>query len=130
MKLLKFLIESVLCCHSSKPADITITIVLFFTGLKNIQLISFDRHTLHKFLENLCAEFIVKVSGISFIVQNLTILSKLSIHGHSLTHQRMLTYELSPNVLQIPNDAYTTLRQNPIGCSIFSQEYSELDIEK
>ena len=42
----------------------------------------------------------------------------------------MLTYELSPYVLQIPNDAYTTLRQNLIGCSTFSQEYSELAIEK
>ena len=61
MKLLKFLIESFLSCHSSKPADTTITIVLFFTGLKNIQLISFDRPTLHKFLENLCTEIIVKV---------------------------------------------------------------------
>ena len=36
------------------------------------------------------------------------------------------TLELSPYVLEIPNDAYIALSQNPIGCSIFSQEYCKL----
>ena len=31
--------------------------------------------------------------------------------------------ELSSIVLEIPNDAYTTLSQNLIGCSTLSQEY-------
>ena len=33
----------------------------------------------------------------------------------------MLTLELSSTVLKIPNDAYTTLSQNLIGCSTFIQ---------
>ena len=33
----------------------------------------------------------------------------------------MLTLELSSNVLEIPNHAYTTLSQNLIGCSTLSQ---------
>ena len=36
------------------------------------------------------------------------------------------TLELSSRVLEIPNDADTTLIQNLIGCSILSQEYSTL----
>ena len=38
----------------------------------------------------------------------------------------MLTLELSSYVLETPNDAYTTLRQNLIGCSTLSQEYCKL----
>ena len=33
----------------------------------------------------------------------------------------MLTFELPSNVLEITNDAYTTLSQNLIGCSTPSQ---------
>ena len=38
----------------------------------------------------------------------------------------MLTLELSSIVLEIPNDAYTTLSRNLIGCSTLSQEYCKL----
>ena len=38
----------------------------------------------------------------------------------------MSTLELSPYLLGIPNDAYTTLGQNMIGCSTLSQEYCKL----
>ena len=38
----------------------------------------------------------------------------------------MLTSELSSIVLGIPNDAYTTLSPNLIGCSALSQEYCKL----
>ena len=38
----------------------------------------------------------------------------------------MLTLELSSYVLEIPNDAYTTLSRNLIGCSTLSQEYCKL----
>ena len=38
----------------------------------------------------------------------------------------MLLFELSSIVLEIPNDAYTTLSQNLNGCSTLSQEYSKL----
>ena len=36
------------------------------------------------------------------------------------------TLGLSSYVLEIPNDAYTTLSQNLMGCSTLSQEYCEL----
>ena len=38
----------------------------------------------------------------------------------------MLTLELSPYLLGIPNDANTTLSQNMIGCSTLRQEYCKL----
>ena len=38
----------------------------------------------------------------------------------------MLTFELSSDVLEIPNDAYTTLSPKLIGCSTFGQEYCRL----
>ena len=38
----------------------------------------------------------------------------------------MLTLELSSIVLEIPNDAYSTLSQNLINCSELSQEYCNL----
>ena len=38
----------------------------------------------------------------------------------------MLALELSSYVLEIPNDAFTTLCQILIGCSKLSQEYCEL----
>ena len=42
----------------------------------------------------------------------------------------MLTLELSAIVLEIPNDAYTTLSQNLIGCSTLSQnEKATLNIK-
>mgnify|MGYP001791473564 FL=1 len=41
----------------------------------------------------------------------------------------MLISELSSNVLEIPNDAYSTLSQNLISCSTHSQEYSKLTLE-
>ena len=37
----------------------------------------------------------------------------------------MLTSELSSHVLEIPNDAYTTLSRNLIGCSTLSQDLVE-----
>ena len=37
----------------------------------------------------------------------------------------MLTLELSSHVLEIPNDAYTTLSRNLIGCSTLSQDLVE-----
>ena len=37
--------------------------------------------------------------------------------------QGMLTLDLSVLVLDIPNDAYTTLSRNLIGCSKLRQEY-------
>ena len=39
----------------------------------------------------------------------------------------MLTLELSVLVLEIPNDAYTTLSRNLIGCSTLRQEYLQAD---
>ena len=39
----------------------------------------------------------------------------------------MLTSELSTYVLKIPNNAYTTLSQNLIGCSTLSHEYCKAD---
>ena len=39
----------------------------------------------------------------------------------------MLTLELSVLVLEIPNDAYTTLSQNLIGCSTLRQGYQQAD---
>ena len=39
----------------------------------------------------------------------------------------MLTLELSALVLEIPNDAYTTLSRNLIGCSTLRQEYLQAD---
>ena len=39
----------------------------------------------------------------------------------------MLTLELSVLVLEIPNDAYTTLSRNLIGCSTLRQEYQQAD---
>ena len=41
----------------------------------------------------------------------------------------MLISELSSYVLEIPNDAYTTLSQNLISCSTHSQEYCKLTLE-
>ena len=42
----------------------------------------------------------------------------------------MLTLELASIVLEIPNDAYTTLSQNLIGCSTLSQnEKATLNIK-
>ena len=38
----------------------------------------------------------------------------------------MTTLELSSYVLEIPNDGYTTLSQNLIGCSTLTQEYCKL----
>ena len=38
----------------------------------------------------------------------------------------MLTLELPSIALEIPNDAYTTLSRNLIGCTILSQEYCKL----
>ena len=38
----------------------------------------------------------------------------------------MSTLELSSSVMEIPNDAYTTLIQNVFGCSILCQEYPKL----
>ena len=38
----------------------------------------------------------------------------------------MLTLELSAPVLEIPNDAYTSLSQNLIGCSILNQDCCKL----
>ena len=38
----------------------------------------------------------------------------------------MSTLELSSSVMEIPNDAYTTLIQNVIGCSTLCQEYPKL----
>ena len=38
----------------------------------------------------------------------------------------MLILESSSYILEIPNDAYTTLSQNLIGCSTLSQEYCQL----
>ena len=35
--------------------------------------------------------------------------------------------QLSVLVLEIPNDAYTTLSQNLIGCSTLRQEYQQAD---
>ena len=37
-----------------------------------------------------------------------------------------LTLELSSTELEIPNDAYTTLSRNLIGCSTLSQEYCKM----
>ena len=40
----------------------------------------------------------------------------------------MLTMEFSSYLLEIPlNDAYTTLSQNPIGCSTLSQDLLTLE---
>ena len=39
----------------------------------------------------------------------------------------MLTLELSVLVLEIPNDACTTLSRNLIGCSTLRQEYLQAD---
>ena len=39
----------------------------------------------------------------------------------------MLTLELSATVLEIPNDAYTTLSQSLIGCSTLSQNVLQAD---
>mgnify|MGYP001796864326 CR=1 FL=1 len=39
----------------------------------------------------------------------------------------MLTLELSSIALEIPDDAYTTLSRNLIGCSTLSQEYCKLE---
>ena len=36
----------------------------------------------------------------------------------------MLTFELSSCLLEIPDDAYTTLSQNLTDCSTLSQEYT------
>ena len=38
----------------------------------------------------------------------------------------MSPLELSSPVMDIPNDAYTTLIQNVVGCSILCQEYPTL----
>ena len=47
--------------------------------------------------------------------------------GGVLTEQYgRLSLELFSIVLEIPNDAYTTLSQNLIGCSAFSWEYRKL----
>ena len=39
----------------------------------------------------------------------------------------MLTLELAAIVLEIPNDAYTTLSQSLIGCSTLSQNVLQAD---
>ena len=39
----------------------------------------------------------------------------------------MLTLEFSSYLLEIPNDAYTTLSQNLIGCSTLSQDWLTLE---
>ena len=51
----------------------------------------------------------------------------LHIIAETQRQQGMLTLELSVLVLEIPNDAYTTLSRNLIGCSTLRQEYLQAD---
>ena len=49
------------------------------------------------------------------------------LHSDSCVRHLMLALELSSIVLEIPNDAYTTLSRNMIGCSKLSQGVLQVD---